>query len=262
MKLHEKVWTHWQWYKSLFSITILRYFVIWFSIVPIFATLLPKNSDGKIILKNIKYVSDSSLLTDPNTSGEFETEFFFNLALPFHWELLWASSLCFVIALILYSFFCPGFIKKYPSFKEYKSHYHSPRWIVWEALNIVKDKSEVSKFLNRLKTKKYVIEQNSESMESNGVIVKELFTELVFDYKSKVYSLAMPIIKNSRIDSSTTDEAEREIFWEIFGRYSTSKPFWRILIIFFLIISLILFSIPVIENIYKGSEFIYNSLFH
>lgn len=261
MKLLKRNWTHWQWYKSFFSITVLRYFVIWFSVVPLLYNLFKQIPDGKINFRNIKYVDDPNLVQDPTVQGAIETFFSIELNVPFHWELLWVSSLFFVIALILYAIFCPGFIKKYPSFKEYKAHFHSPRWVVWEALNIVNKKSEIKSFFNRLNTKQYLKINNDDSISINEVKVETLQTELHFSHENKRYVLGMPILDNNEINQEKTDLAEKEIFWEIFGRFSTSNSTVRFLIIICLFLSLIFFAIPVGQNIAEGSKIIREWIF-
>lgn len=261
MSILKKTWTHWQWYKSFFSITILRYLVLWFSLVPMLALWLNQIPEGKIYLKDIKILKDNKISSEGNLE-DIVTYFEIDLGLPFSWELLWASSLFFVVALIIYVIFCPSFIKKYPSFKDYKAHYHSPRWIVWEAKKVAVDKSEIPLLFDRLNTKKYLkIENQSKPENINKVIVEALQTKLYFKYSNQDYSLGMPILFNKKeIDRENTDNVEREIFWEIFGRYSSSKPFWRGVIILLLFLSLICFSIPVVQNIIKGGNYLIESI--
>src|SRR5690606_38778117 len=90
-----KVQTHWQWYKGFFGIIILRYLVTWFAIVPIIAKLF---SGLDLSMK----------LGSANT-----VEIHSNLTLPFSLQILWLASFFYVLALLLYHFFCPSFIKKY-----------------------------------------------------------------------------------------------------------------------------------------------------
>ena len=84
---------------------------------------------------------------------------------------------------------------------------------------------------------------------------------LYFNHNGESYSLGMPVIENEEIDEKMTDLVEREIFWEIFGRYSTSKTLWRGTIISFLMLSLICFIIPVVQNILKGSGYLWGVFF-
>jgi hypothetical protein len=127
-----KTQTHWQWYKNFFQLAIFKYLITWFAVVPILAKIL-MGIPEKI---------------------EIQTAHFFkivlHIALPFKWELLWLSSLSFVIAFVLYKIFCPRFITTYSSFSDYKLYDHSPRWIVWESAEVVKNKKELPKFFERL----------------------------------------------------------------------------------------------------------------
>src|SRR5947209_136126 len=109
-----KFWTHWQSYRGFFHIAVLRYLVFWFSLVPVFAKFLEK-------------VPREITLNIGSHSFTLATE------LPFNWELLWLSSFLFVCAFFVYTFSCPRFVKNYSSYADYKTHMHSPRWIVWEA---------------------------------------------------------------------------------------------------------------------------------
>jgi hypothetical protein len=102
---------HWQFFKNFFQIAFMRYLLFWFAIVPIFVKLLSGLPEK---------------LTIPGTTH------FLTFSLPFTWWLLWLASLSYFIAFILFHAFCPQFIKRYPSFTEYKIHGHSPRWIIWE----------------------------------------------------------------------------------------------------------------------------------
>ena len=92
---------HWQFFKDFFKIAFMRYLLFWFAIVPVFVKLL------------------SGLPEKLRIPG---TEHFLSLSLPFTWWLLWLASLCYFIAFVLFHAFCPQFIKRYPSYTEYKIH--------------------------------------------------------------------------------------------------------------------------------------------
>jgi hypothetical protein len=78
-------------------------------------------------------------------------------------------------------------------------------------------------------------------------------TELYFNYQEKTYSLELPRLDASgKIDKGATEVAEKEIFWEVFGRFSSSKSAVRLIIIGLLFISLVLFSIVLLQNIWTG----------
>ncbi len=245
----DKSWTHWQWYKKFFSIVIIKYLITWFAIVPLFAKLLSKLPDEltfKILCE--KYVIP--------------------LALPFKWEFMWFASFLFVIAYVLYLFYCPRFIKTYSSFKDYLSHNHSPRWISWISKDLIKssDENNIIHFHNRLLVKGYLeqipderlnsfIQEDktqddaSESKTLPNVYVRGKETTLVYKLKDQLYALNMPIVNNDQEIEKDTKIAEREIFWEVFGRFSSTRRGIRRSIIILLLISLFLFSIAVIENI-------------
>jgi hypothetical protein len=228
-----KVQTHWQWYKGFFGIVILRYLVTWFAIVPIIAKLF----SGLDL--SIKFGAAQSIKIHSD------------LSLPFSLQILWLSSFFYVLALLLYQIICPSFIKKYSSFGDYKKHIHSPRWIIHEALDIVNDKIQLPKLFERLSTKKYLI-KNTQTFAENKVEVETDQTVLYFTHRSSGYKLGLPIVKNGKVERDETEQAELEIFWEIFGRFSSSKAFWRITIIILLSVSAALFFWTLGEHIVTG----------
>lgn len=230
--------THWQWYKSLFNVTILRYLVTWFAIVPVLAKLF-SSLNPHIKFKNIL---DISFATNPSLS--------------FTLWVLWLASLFYVIALLIYQFLCPPFIQTYSSFGDYKYYRHSPRWIIWEVMKVLNDKDEIGKLFTRLETKKY-LQKTQKEFSENYVNVEGQQSVAYFKHDGKSYSLALPILKDNKVDIEETDLAEQEIFWEIFGRFSTSKKYWRLAIIILLFISLLLFLYTLVEHILTGLNYFF-----
>jgi hypothetical protein len=231
---------NWQWFRDFFNITIFKYFVTWFALVPIFAKLseyLPK--EIKIQLSQ----NDSYII---------------NLELPFKWEILWVSSLSFVIAYLLYLIFAPTFVKRYFSLKDYKEYEHSPRWIVWESQKLIKSKYvDIDKFVGRMAKKEYVKKSNKISeFNDKKVIVDDKQTYLMFEYKDEQYKFSMPILSDNQENETLTEIAVREIFWEIFARFSASKLGVRFVIQALLIFSLITFTFPFIESIISGFQYL------
>lgn len=236
-KILDKDETHWQWYKSFFNITVLRYLVTWFAIVPVAAKLLA-SINPHIKIKDI-----------------IEVDFIPNPSLSFTLEILWLSSLFYVIALLLYQAFCPRFIKNYSSYGDYKHHSHSPRWIIYEAMKVINDKDEIGKLFTRLNEKKY-LKTPERVFAENIVVVEENQTVAYFKHESKSYSVGLPVLQSDKtVDEIKTKIDEQEIFWEIFGRFSTSKKYWRLTIIILLFISLGLFLYTLGEHIFTGLQY-------
>lgn len=221
-----KFWTHWQWYRRFFHVAFLRYLAVWFAFVPVFANLFQK------LPHEIDIVAG-------------ESKFALVIGLPFTWELLWLSSFLFMVAYALYALSCPRFVKNYSSYADYKAHMHSPRWIVWEARELAKDKNELPRLVERLLTKHYlrvVSPQDAETITTPNIIVEEKQTALYLQDKNVKYRLAMPILDSCQHeDKEATAIAEREIFWEVFGRVSSSRHVIRLVIITLLLGSLLLF---------------------
>ncbi len=229
---------NWESYRGFFQIQFLRYLAFWFSMVPIAATLLkdlpnplPITVGGKII--------------------------YMNLSLPFHWQILWVSSVLFVISMIVYHIRCPSFIKKYNSYSDYQSYSHDPRWLAWETKNMISTAKvdQIQILHKRLETKGFVDQVESDSLENNGPECEIQPKQTVLYYQSggSVHQLALPVIKEG-IDSL---EAEKGIFYEVFERYSTSRKPARWTIIILLMLSGGLFAIVLAQHIYTGGKMVY-----
>jgi len=229
--------THWQWYRGFFNITILRYLVTWFAIVPIILKFV-ENADPSLKVKDV-----------------IEIHFINNASLPFSLQILWISSLLFVIALFLYQFFCPGFIKTYSSYADYLKHHHSPRWIIWESQKVIDDKNEIGKLFERLNEKGY-ISDHQEEIQNSEVKIENEQTVIFFKHNGKNYKMGLPIIENKIESKDKTAIAEREIFWELFGRFSSSRKYMRLTISILLVLSALLFAWTLGEHIYTGLKYI------
>lgn len=72
----------WEEYQTFFQLIILRYLVVWFSLVPVIAGLVTQ-------------------LPNPLPVTISDVTYKIELALPFYWQLLWISSFFFVIALAI-----------------------------------------------------------------------------------------------------------------------------------------------------------------
>ncbi len=233
-KLYKDSSTHWQWYRDFFNIAVFKYLVTWFAVVPIAAKILSR------LPKEI----------------HFTEKYIITLQLPFKWECLWLSSVFFMCAYILYIVFCPSFIKKYFSLKNYLEYEHSPRWLPWEAKKLVKEESILDDFINRMSSKGYLSTIDNPVIEPKVDVGKEQ-SKLFFSHKESNYVFAMPLLDASKNeDEVKTRIAVREIFWEIFGRFSSSKPIARSIIRVLLLISLVFFSIAFFQSIITAIEYL------
>ena len=222
----------WEKYKGFFQITIFRYLVLWFSLVPVVVTLFEGLQRPLVIPWDHKIIS-------------------LQLAMPFSWQLLWLSSLLFFVALGLYHLRCPAFIKKYNNFSEYQSYSHDPRWLSWEAKSIVEDTSLIDKFTNRLLTKKFldVLPSDFTWNQADNPSVQEHQTKLYFEASGNKLALSMPVLDEN---SEAQPAAEKGIFWEIFGRFSESRYWSRLTIFVLLILSGFFFLIVLYQHIAFG----------
>lgn len=226
----------WEKYKSFFQYEVLRYLVVWFTMTPVIAKIF-ENVPDEIVL-NI-----------------WEYSLAINLGLTFNWKLLWLSSLIYIISLILYQIFCPGFIKEYNQYDDYAKKGHDPRWLVWIAAKLVKNKKLVRKFTERMLEKRFITEVcESNCHEEPQVLVKE--TVLHYECEGRKYSFSMPQYNEANHDEIKS--VENSVFWEIFGRYSGANFKVRITIMLFLIISGIFFIIPLFGHIVAGLKFVFS----
>jgi hypothetical protein len=230
---------HWQNYRKFFNIHIFRYLVLWFSVVPVLVKVL--NSIITFLSVKLHY-------------SPLQHE----LQLPISWELLWLSSFFFVIAFLVYLLRCPRFVREYDSYSVYKEFGHSPRWLVWLSKDLVESqRSSVGKFVERLIEKKYLVElKELRDTDETCIEVRRLQTQLVFDYLGRSYILAMPLLRNDEIDTHATTVADQEIFWEIYGRYASSRLRSRQGILVFLSLAAVFFSIVLVQNIAAGLTYI------
>lgn len=207
---------HWQFFKDFFQVAFLRYLLSWFAIVPVFVKLLWDLPER---------------LQIPGT------DYILTLSLPFTWWLLWLASLSYFLSFILFHAFCPQFIKRYPSFSEYKSHSHSPRWIIWEFYYAVEGQrapkntvsalwsklfyaispiTQTDKLFQRVITKQFAIEVPA-IPEENPQVERDQ-TSAYFKFQNKDYKIACnPSDENIAVK-------ENEIFWEVFGHFAKQGP--------------------------------------
>jgi len=216
--------THWQWYREFFSVAILRYFVVWFSIVPVALHILQA-------VPAVIHVGSWSIDIRPS--------------LPFSWTTLWFASLAYTVALIIFTVRCPDFIKKHPSYTYYKAFGHSPRWIVWMTYEVLNGGNEPwEKLYDRLRAKGYldVVPFTNDLLEEPKVLDRG--TVLSFSRDGVQYEFVMP-----RNGSEATEVAEQEIFWEIFAAHSGGQRAWRGAIIGLLFVALALFVVVLIQHV-------------
>lgn len=239
----------WEKFKHFFQITIFRYLVVWFSLVPVLAKVLES------LPQTLKFNSNS------------EINLILNLSLPFNWQLLWLSSLFFLFAWIIYLVRCPAFIKQYNQYSEYSSYGHDPRWLVSVTRDLLKfeffekNKKEIlTKLVNRLEIKKYIMYLEDQTLPEKAVLgtpfVDEIQTKLFFKLDAKLYCFAMPIIVKNQQNADT----EKGIFWEVFECFSGSRKYSRILICILLGISALFFLYVFGQHIIEGMRYVYTWL--
>jgi hypothetical protein len=240
---------HWQFFKDFFQIAFLRYLLFWFAIVPIFVKLL------------------SGLPEKFQIPG---TEHFLSLTLPFTWWLLWLASLFYFIAFVLFHVFCPQFIKRYPSYTEYKNHGHSPRWVIWEFFYAVDGPkspsnfvvkiwqkiyfylspiSEADKLFQRVITKKYA-EETTENSSVNPLVEKQQTTAF-FKSDGKTYKISC------NPDSADIAVKENEIFWEVFGHFAKQGSAIRSLISILIGGTILLLLVVLVQHILTVAQLIF-----
>lgn len=233
----------WRWenYITFFDIQIFRYLLMWFSLVPIIAGLIGQ-------------------LPTPLPISISGVVYKIELTLPFSWQLLWLSSFSFVIAFIIYKLWCPDFIIKYNSYSDYLARSHDRRWLSWESYYMWTYISEEQKqkFLDVALRKEFaeMLDDAVDFSFDKKPIVEKEQTVFYFKHQEKKYKLASPSLKQG-IDN---ENQQCGLFYEIFGRYTSSKIGIRFVIFLLLFLSLLLFSLAFIQHICRGWEFVYKWL--
>jgi hypothetical protein len=226
----------WEKFKHFFQITYFRYLVLWFTVVPLLVSLLKGLPSPLEFFIADKHISMA-------------------LGLPFSWQLLWLSSFFFLAAYVLYLIRCPSFIKEYNRYSDYLAYAHDPRWLAWVAGDLVRDNKQAAKLVERLIVKSYLTKVQDETEWKKRVtdepVVGAKTTTLYFKSGTTLYALAMPKFSDS-CETNVDEGAERGIFWEIFGRYSGIRIWSRVVILFFLLSSLICFSIVFFQHVGEG----------
>jgi hypothetical protein len=218
---------HWQELAAFFKLSAIRFFVSWFALVPIVAHALSEiPSEIQILISNNAHTIKTTL--------------------PFNWEILWLSSFLYAMSLSIYVIRCPGFIKKYGSYGIYSESKHSARWIVWElyyAWQIIGDKKGL---LERLKAKGYAKPLDSIPKVGNfshEPVVAKRGTVWVFGTLSSSYEVCLK--------EGEKDDVVGDIFWELFGKLSGSRPISRNLVWILMVVAVLLFAFAVGQNIYS-----------
>jgi hypothetical protein len=222
----------WERFKSFFQMAILQYLAVWFTVVPLVATLF----EGIPRPLPLEWHGRTAAL---------------ELALPFSWEVLWLSSFFFFIGLVLYHLRCPAFVKRYNQFSDYLASTHDPRWLCHEARAVVHDKALVSTFSERLLTRKYahLLPAAAKWNETQNPTIEEKQTKLRFHRGNDKLVLAMPVLDAA---GHVDPEAERGVFWEIFGLFSGSRPASRALVLVLLLASLFCFIFVLLQHVAYG----------
>jgi len=222
----------WERYKGFFQTATVRYLIVWFTIVPIVATLLAG------IPRPLPFERSGHTVS-------------LDLDLPFSWEVLWLSSFFFFIGLVLYHLRCPAFVRRYNQFSDYLACAHDAGWLCQEARAVVHDKALVGTFSERLLAKKYahLLPPAAKWNETENPTIEEKQTKLRFRRGNDKLVLAMPVLDAA---GHVDPEAERGLFWEIFGLFSGSRPASRAVVLVLLLASLVCFMFVLLQHIAYG----------
>ena len=199
--------THWHNLDGYFKPIVTRFFITWFATAPLIASLT-KNYPNIVVL-------------------------------PFDWWVLWLASLAYAIAFAVHTWRCPQFIKRYPTYSAYQARGHSPRWLVWEFFGCwtAIDEESRAKLANRVVEKNYAdVSTEDPKFRAKPQVLKD-GTIFQFPHKGKSLNLTMK--------EDAAAEIEKDLFWEIFGRWTSSGVKARLLIwgLLALAVFLVLFTV-------------------
>lgn len=236
----------WQDIKPFFSSGFIRFATFWTAAVP-------------LAIKALKPLPET-IAFRLGTEKVYEV----SISLPFSWWVLWISAILYILALLIYVFGCPQFIKKYGSYHDFKIEEHSPRWIPWQSGELIKRKFELDKFFNRMIDKGYFL-ISSEVFETGDlpkVEVKQGQSVVYASYNGAVYEFGLPVFKvnSAEVDQEKNNIIVKDVFWEIFGRFAASHPFWQKTAKVFLVFAILMFSYVVLQNIIFVIRFLVDGL--
>lgn len=232
----------WRWenYRDFFNLTVFRYLVLWFSLVPLLASLLAG-------------------LKPPIVIPIGEHAITLGLAIPFYWQILWLSSMFFFLALVLYKWKCPNFIKKYHTYSEYEEVGHDPRWIVYEVRLLKLSGEDLTEFTEKLKTKRFASTTN-ESVTPKPIIEEK---QTIYRYTSSqkkvddIIQVGAPVLDSA---GEVVADAERGLFWEVFAAFSGSRVGMRFLILGLLFLSAACFTVVLGQHMKHGGDYVWSWL--
>ncbi|UWR17812.1 hypothetical protein [Sulfitobacter pontiacus] len=204
--------THWHNLDGYFKPIVTRFFITWFATAPLIASLI-QNYPSIFVL-------------------------------PFDWWILWLASLAYAIAFALHAWKCPLFIKRYPTYPAYQARGHSPRWLVWEfhkCWNGIHAAGR-EKLKNRVVEKKYAIEVGKNPKFREKPQVLGAGTIFQFSYEGRSYDIA--------VKEDEKEDVVKDLFWEIFARWTSSGSKLRLIIWVLLIAAMVLVSLTVFQDIW------------
>ena len=236
----------WEEYRDFFQLWYIKFFISWFALVPIAHRFLNE------VPTKIEFSLDWTKGFVPEAEIVATQPIILNMSLPFSWQILWVASFFFFVAFVIYQVKCPEFVKKYNRYADYSSMGHDPRHIAWQASYLFEFSGiDKKKFINRMLTKKLAV-KSSVDTNKDMVEIRETTSTFVFIQNDEKYEFSAPVFFE---DNKTINmEAERSVFWEIFGRYSELGKWWRTAVHYLLILNFILIFIVAIQHI--GSGFI------
>lgn len=215
---------HWQKLSPYFKLAYFRFFLSWFALAPVVVK----------ILENFPNPLPITILGKTHLV---------EISMPFNWTILWFGSLFYLSALVLYTLFCPSFIKQFPNFSAFKAEEHSPRYLAHKIEEAFKQKGSRERFISRLRTKGYVEGELPEKYDTLGVAsVESEGTVYRFNQNNDYYKISI----SEKFDLDKT----RDLFWEIFEVFCSRSTFFRIAISLLLFASLLMVCWVLLQQIY------------
>jgi hypothetical protein len=236
----------WEEYRDFFQLWFIRYFIGWFSLVPLLHRIL-RGLPNKIEISNDWTGIVPGVVFNPSKP------LVLNLTLPFTWQLLWIASFLFFVAFIIYQVKCPAFVKKYNRYADYLSYGHDARHLAWEVSDLFRHPGvDKEKFVSRCLVKKFVLDAK-EKFDSDEVQVKENASSFYFKHNDVPYEFSAPVCCDVS-NGLTGDhiEAERGVFWEVFGCYSALGNPWRKSIQVLLVFCWAIVIVILVEYVWSG----------
>lgn len=165
-----------------------------------------------------------------------------NVGLPFNWQVMFFSSLAYIIGYLIYFYKCPTFIKEYPSFKNITSSSYTQNDYRDELNKIINscEESEIEEEILEFLT----VEKNKVDRQKLKSLTDENFVSAISKYR----------------EYRTEIELSKELYNSIINKWSKSSPSLSCFTASLIYLSYSLLAITLLCNIWSVIKYLIKPL--